>query len=302
MNFLFKKQIQPNVSTSKNKNTINRLITFSTCWYILKSKFPINTYIEWIKNFLSIVNEFNVVIYTDSKSFNTIKPLIDFTNKKIKIIIKPIEEFYLYKYKDFWIHNHELSDIDLHKHIDWRLNMLWNEKIFFVNETMQNRYFDSLYYGWCDIGYFRDRPNDIHSHYLHSWPNSVKLVNDPFKNNIHYGCIQNDPIIYNKLTNDIKTHYSNKLSNNQNMSTCPTTHYNDNCFSGGFFISRKELLRIYANLYDEKLHYYFVNNYFIKDDQSIILDIITMNPSMFHIHRENERYLDNWFMFQRLLM
>jgi hypothetical protein len=86
------------------------------------------------------------------------------------------------------------------------------------------------------------------------------------------------------------------------MSTCPTTHYNDNCFSGGFFISRKELLRIYANLYDEKLHYYFVNNYFIKDDQSIILDIITMNPSMFHIHRENERYLDNWFMFQRLLM
>ena len=32
------------------------LITFSTCWYIVKSKFPITTYLEWIKNLFSIVN------------------------------------------------------------------------------------------------------------------------------------------------------------------------------------------------------------------------------------------------------
>jgi hypothetical protein len=45
------------------------LITFSTCWYIVKSKFPISTYLEWIKNLFSIVNNFNLVIYTDTDGY-----------------------------------------------------------------------------------------------------------------------------------------------------------------------------------------------------------------------------------------
>ena len=45
-------------------------ITFSSCFYIIKSKFDPSKYIEWMKNFLSIVNEFNLVIYTDEKNIN----------------------------------------------------------------------------------------------------------------------------------------------------------------------------------------------------------------------------------------
>jgi NADP-dependent 3-hydroxy acid dehydrogenase YdfG len=58
----------------------------------------------------------------------------------------------------------------------------------------------------------------------------------------------------------------------------------------------------YKNLYDEKLKYYFDNNYFIKDDQMVIMDIIFTNQNLFYIHKELNSQFNNWFMFQRLLL
>lgn len=278
----------------------NNLITFSTCWYILKSKFDNITYLQWIKNIVSIVNNFNLVIYTDTYSFKQLTSVINLSNKKIKIIIKPLENFYTYKYKNFWIKNHEKSNLDLHVNIDWELNMLWNEKVFFVKETIKNKYFDTFFYGWCDIGYFRNRENDLHIKHLLNWPHNKKLLVSPFNNinnrRIHYGCVENNMIKYNELLNDIKNHYTNKLI------THPTSKLEEKCFAGGFFILKGHLIDSYSRLYEEKLMYYFMNNFTIKDDQTIIMDIIFSNSSMFCIHFEDNKYFDNWFMFQRLLL
>ena len=293
MNFIFNKK--------KSNNTLihstTSLITLSTCWYILKSKFNIDTYLEWIRNFLSMVNNFNLVIYTDNKSITYLLPFMNNRDARIKIIIKPISKFYTYKYKNNWIINHANSDIDLHKKIDWKLNMLWNEKVFLVQETIQNRYFNTMYYGWCDIGYFRNRQNDLHTNYLQSWPNSRKLLSSPFNSSfIHYGCLQRNPIIYNNLKGDIQQHYNNGLTSQ------PTNKLLETCFSGGFFILKPELIDVYATIYNEKLLYYFTNRFIIKDDQTIIMDIIFTNPGLFYIHNERDRRFDNWFMFQRLLV
>jgi len=293
MNVIFsnKKQI-----IGKNEST-KPLVTLSSCWYVLKSKFDIKTYLQWIKNILSIVNNFNLVIYTDANSFKQILNLIDLSNKKIKIIIKPFEDFYTYKYKDFWIKNHEKSNLNIHTHTDWKLNMLWNEKVFFVNETIKNKYFVTLYYGWCDIGYFRNRKNDLHTKHLLKWPDNKKLLNNPFNDNfIHYGCVQNNIFTYAKLLNDIKNHYINKLTSQ------PSIKFDEICFAGGFFILRSELIDTYRKLYDEKLLYYFSNNFIVKDDQMIIMDIIFTNPNLFYVHTEYNEKWDNWFMFQRILL
>jgi hypothetical protein len=296
----FKIQNSNSNNTLHTHNTSNtNLITFSTCWYQVKSKFPEKKYIEWIKNLLSIVNNFNLVIYTDITSLIGIIKIIDLKNDKIKIIIKPMESFYTYKYKDLWIKNHEQSTMLLHKHISWKLNMLWNEKIFFVQETLQKRYFNTPYYGWCDIGYFRNEIDNIHTHYLKNWPNNAKLYKYPFKSNenyIHYGCVQNDNVKYACLLNDIKDHYKS------NLKTPPTNKYSEICFAGGFFIISPNLINYYAKLYDEKLAYYFSNNYFIKDDQTIIQDIVFTNSNLFYIHAEDDKRYNNWFMFQRLLL
>ncbi len=292
MNFLF------NTPSIRKKDESGRnLITLSTCWYILKSKFDSKTYSSWIKNILSIVNNFNLVIYTDKESFKQLINILDIKNKKIKIIIKPFEDFYTYRYKDFWIKNHERSNLNLHANTDWKLNMLWNEKVFFVNETILQKYFDTLYYGWCDIGYFRNRKEDLHTIYLSKWPNNKKLLNSPFnESSIHYGCVQNNTITYVKLSNDIKKHYTNKLTSQ------PSINFEESCFAGGFFILKPQLINKYTQIYDEKLMYYFVNNFIIKDDQTIIMDIIFSNEEMFYIHTEDNVRFDNWFMFQRLLL
>ena len=67
-------------------------ITFSSCFYIIKSKFDPSIYIQWMNNLISIVNKFNLVIYTDE---NSVKYINTNDNSKIKIVIKPLEKFYI---------------------------------------------------------------------------------------------------------------------------------------------------------------------------------------------------------------
>ena len=289
---------------SKNPTLINSpiLVTFSTCWYIVKSKFSVTTYLEWINNLFSIINNFNLVLYTDINGFNSLKPILITENyiknqDKIKIIIKPMEEFYGYKYKENWIKNHNKSELSLHKKIDWELNMLWCEKIHFVNDTIKKNYFTTRYYGWCDIGYFRElNYNKLNA--FKKWPSHLTLLFN-FPNKIHYGCVQKDQMKYKMLQNDIIRHYNDNDNNNINNKTspCHSKNLEEVCFAGGFFILTKQLAEIYSRMFDAKLVYYFKNNYIIKDDQQIIMDCIFTNPQIFQIH-----FSENWFMFQELLL
>ena len=280
------------------------LITFSTCWYIVKSKFPITTYLEWIKNLFSIVNNFNLVIYTDTDGYNSLKQLLltnNFLKKKdqIKVIIKPMNTFYGYRYKDEWIKNHNNSQLSLHKKVDWELNMLWCEKIHFVNETLRNKYFDTMYHGWCDIGYFRELSYKK-MELLIGWPSPLTLLTK-LSNKIHYGCVQTDAMKYIMLQNDVVTHYSNNNNNNNTIkkSSPPISSENieEICFSGGFFVLTQPLAEIYSRIFNSKLQYYFKNGFTVKDDQQIIMDCIFSNPQLFQIH-----FSENWFMFQELLL
>jgi hypothetical protein len=124
-------------------------------------------------NMLSNVNNYSLVIYSDEPSSPYLQKYLH--NPRIKLIIKPHENLYNYKYKDYWIKNHEKNTL-LNAHIEWQVNMLWSEKIHFVYETMYNKYFDTEYYGWCDIGYFRNRWNDLNSTQLKQWPSAENIT------------------------------------------------------------------------------------------------------------------------------
>ena len=266
-------------------------ITFSSCFYIIKSKFDPNTYIYWMNNFLSIVNNFNLVIYTDENSKSFI-PETARNNSKVKIIIKPIEDFYNYKYKDYWIKNHNNNEL-LNNISCWELNMLWCEKIWFVKETIERKYFDTDFYGWCDIGYFRNRQEDLNTKFLSHWPCNEKM-HKLNKNKIHYACIINDSSYIN---------YLYKIVNNKNdigLPVEPIPPY-QNSIAGGFFILYKDKINWWANTFENKLELYFKNNYLVKDDQIIILDCILSNLTNFSLTKEQNPLYDNWFMFQRVL-
>jgi len=264
-------------------------ITFSSCFYIIRSKFEPEKYIEWMNNFISIVNNFNLVIYTDLNSSKYIKTN---NNKNITIIIKPLEDFYNYKYKDFWIENHN-KNLLLNNKSCWELNMLWAEKISFVKETIEKKYFDTEFYGWCDIGYFRNRINDTNTHLLMNWPNPSK-INDIDKNKIVYACINNSDLYMNNLISIIK---------NKNQIDLPTTPIPpfQNSIAGGFFILYKDMINWWFKTFDTKLCKYFTNNYLVKDDQIILADCVFSNLNKFLLFRESQYPYDNWFMFQRIL-
>lgn len=272
------------------QNPSKNNITFSTCFYSLKNKFNNDTYIRWIHNMLSNVNYYNLVIYTDNKN----KSLFDnyISNKNIILIIKPIEEFKLYKYKDNWISNHKINH-ELKEKVSWELNMLWNEKIHFVHETMINKYFDTPFYGWCDIGYFRNRINDMNSNELKNWchPNVIDKLN---KDKIYYALINNNKQYMNSLVKQIR---------NKNLVGLPVEPIKPNQLSvaGGFFISHKTKLESWMTYFYSKLELYFKHNYLIKDDQIIIADCIFSRENDFIMIQEQNMKYDNWFLFQRYL-
>jgi hypothetical protein len=171
--------------------------------------------------------------------------------------------------------------------------MLWSEKVWFVQETVENKYFDTEYYGWCDIGYFRNRSNDLSTTYLSNWPNQVKILKMD-KNKIHYACIINSIGIMMSIE---------KLIKNKNANGLPKIliHPEQQSIAGGFFLLHKSKINWWANVYTSKLELYLKNNYLVKDDQTIIIDCIFSAKEHFMLYREKHLVFDNWFMFQRLL-
>lgn len=264
-------------------------ITFSSCFYIIKSKFDPETYVYWMNNFISIVNNFYLVIYTDENSSKYINTK---DNPNIKIIIKPFSEFYNYKYKDFWISNHE-QNIYLNTKTGWEVNMLWNEKVHFVKETCVNNYFNTDMYGWCDIGYFRNRSDDLHTIYLQNWCSKHK-IQELDQTKIHYPRVSNDTYFLQQLSNNI---------NSKNQVGLPIQLIPPEIRSvgGGFFIIHKNKINWWCNTLDNKLQIYFNNKRLVKDDQIILTDCIFTSPLEFFLHVENNSSYDNWFMFQRIL-
>lgn len=272
-------------------------VIISSCWYLFKAKFDSSVFKKWIDNMLSNVHNYYLVVYTDELSKSFITPYD--SNPRIKIIIKPFEQFYNYKYREQWINNH-MVNYSLNNKVDWRVNMLWSEKIHFVEQTINELYFindtnadENTFHGWCDIGYFRGRNNDMNVEELTMWPNNEK-INILDTNKIHYGCVNKN----NDYINHIFRMVNNKNKNGLPMEELPPDL---NIIAGGFFILHHTQIVWWKHLYDSTLKTYFENGYLVKDDQTIITDCIFSNMANFVLHKEYSDKYDNWFLFQRLL-
>uniref|UniRef100_A0A6C0JDW9 Uncharacterized protein n=1 Tax=viral metagenome TaxID=1070528 RepID=A0A6C0JDW9_9ZZZZ len=266
-------------------------ITFSTCWYVFKAKFDPSVYQQWFDNMLSNVNNYNLVVYCDSDSYKHLEKYNG--NKRIVFVFKPYTKFYNYKYLVKWMHNHEKNDL-LKDRTDWKLNMLWSEKVHFVHETMTKKFFDTEYYGWCDIGYFRGRSNDMTKESLVNWPNPKKIYGlDPDK--IYYACINNNKDYVKMLA------YIINEKNSDGLPSMPIPPHQLS-IAGGFFIAHKDKVEWWRDTYDRKLALYFEKDYLVKDDQIIVADCVFSDLENFVLCKEDDPPYDNWFMFQRLLL
>lgn len=269
-------------------------VTFVTSWYNLNSKLDKNIYKDWMKNLLLNVNNFNLVIYTNKESYNLFDEFIE-NNSKIKVIFKEWEDFYCYKWVDKWIENHKKNDSLNDKSMyntEWKLNMLWNEKISFVNETKEKNIFESDWYGWCDIGYFRGG-NNLKPDEIKNWPNNDKIVSLD-KDKIYYG------LPGNRI--EMKNVYERVININENNMPKIPIPKDQVTVAGGFFISHKKNIDWWFNIFYNKLENYFLHKYLVKDDQMIIIDCIFNNLNNFIFVEEKDIKKDRWFVFQSFLL
>ena len=248
------------------------LITFATCWYSLSCKFPVDTYLKWISHLLNNVNHFYLVLYTDAAGeallrnyFAHAQAVLD--NPNLKIIQKPCEEWYNYKHKAQWEKNHAKNTL-LNTRTEWKVNMLWAEKVHFVNDARQKQYFPPTeFYGWCDAGYFRSGPPP---------PNfaSSALLQSLNKNKIYYATV--NPLFFQQL----QPYVLNK--NEYGLPAIPIPQ-DQVSIAGGFFIAHHSKIESWATIFANKLALYFQHDYLVKDDQIIIVDCVLSEPKRFEI-------------------
>jgi len=271
------------------------MLTLVSCWYILKAKFDINEYKKWISNLLLNVKNFKLVIFTDSKSKYVLEPFIN-NNCNIKIIILEIEDFFCYKFKDSWIKNHERNHL-LNNKIDWKVNMLWSEKIYFVKRAINNNYFNSNlneeWFGWCDIGYFRDGDNNMDIDKIKLWPASDKMKS-----------LDKSKIYYTQACSDEELNKMSKIILTKNDQDLPLNPMPDNqtTIAGGFFLIMPNNIDWWCKTYYKRLYLYFVYNYLVKDDQIIIIDRIINNYEKFMLIKQENLNYDKWFAFNSYLI
>ena len=273
-------------------------ITFVTAWYQFKSKFDATIYQNWMSNLLHNVDKFNLVIFTDEFS----KPIIDSVlpkkknkknkKRKIRVIVKEHTEFHTYSLKQEWLQNHE-KNILLNQKTEWKVHMLWSEKIAFVKETMDRAYFDTEFYGWCDIGYFRCEYDNIPYDQIKSWPNPEKL-----------SALQKDKIYYCQVCPNerLEMMYRQIMQKTEFGLPIEPIIPSQVSVAGGFFISHKSKLGWWFDTFYSRLKQYFKYEYLVKDDQMIIIDCILNDFSQFQMIQQQNPQHDRWFGFQTFLL
>ena len=58
--------------------------------------------------------------------------------------------------ENFWIQQHNI-DPERKIHKDYYVYVIWNEKLEFLQKAVTRNYFQSSYFAWIDIGYFRTK-------------------------------------------------------------------------------------------------------------------------------------------------
>lgn len=294
-------------------------LTLSTCFYIINTaKFPAKQYFKWMYNLFSLVNNnFYLIVYTDEQT----RPHIDRVISKItasmtstayvdniKVILRPFAEFHNYKYVDQWQANHE-KNTEINTLTSWELNMIWAEKTSFVSHSIIHPVFPpTQYYGWCDIGYFRESTNSIQPNWgsidrLHELFNvntnsssSSGLSASGLTASIAYALINNNVAQQRDLMHRIQN------KNAYGLPVIPIAA-NQQSIAGGFFVAKSADAALnWHTIFDAKLALYFKHNYLVKDDQIIIADCVYSNDTTdLFILCNNHELINLWFMFTYIL-
>ena len=258
-------------------------ITLVTAYFRLNRNKYNTDYFDWMSNLLLNLNK-NLIIFTDEFTEPTIKKLRENHKDKTLIIQMNLEEFHSVKYLDYFIKDYIR---DKYKNLrNPNLYMIWNEKLKFLEKSIDINPFKTSYFAWIDIGYVRN-PVYINRYLNKGFPNVSKLTEDKvYMLNIDY-----------KFTeDDFKDPYNKKYQ------------MIDNKIGGGFIIgTSKNLRKMIDEFYNVIIPEYMNRNYFLGEDQTLYTTLYLKRPDLIKLIRgDNDEttipYCEfKWFYFLSFL-
>lgn len=124
--------------------------TVVTAFYHIESKFPVETYLGWIRYFMQA--DLTVVIYGDDSTVRMLQSIYPETPQR-QYRVKRIADFVTSAWS--WEADYAMDgekavghSIDLYK--------VWNEKPFFVRDVVQSNPYRTDTFAWVDIGCVRE--------------------------------------------------------------------------------------------------------------------------------------------------
>jgi glycosyltransferase involved in cell wall biosynthesis len=259
-----------------------RPVTIVTAYYKVPSKFNNDIYIEWIRNFLSVIPCY-LYIFTDEESFPILqelrKPFLDRTN----IVIKPFNTLVMSKLMNVWDEHIKMDHETYHTK---ELYILWNEKTAFVNHVATNdNIFNSDYLFWCDIGAFR-----IPEHL-------PKLINFP-----------NPATVYNLSSNKIYILELIEPSENELIigpNNIPLFDFKyGKRVGGGIFGGHKTAWNKWTPAFYTMLNKFIENGRFAGKDQNIMVSVYALYRNLVELVKPKPYFNttdENWFYMQHFL-
>ena len=252
--------------------------TVVTAIYPIKSKFSILKYLEWGNTFLKL--ESPIVLFTEENLVEDIKRLRG--NKPIQIIVIPFDELDTWKlYKDKWVEHHTF-DPERNIHTP-ELYAIWAQKAFFVEKAIQQNFFNTEHFFWCDFGAFRN-PN-ISQSILASFPTIDKFPKNILLLQSIGDLLEEDILCKEDGIPGIKEWHSGK---------------NDRLV-GGLWGGDIIACLNWKAAYQKMLEIYFKIGRFAGKDQNVMLSSYLQNPELAIVVKPTKLDIDCWFHFHYLL-
>lgn len=245
--------------------------TIVTAFYIMKSKFSLDKYKEWISNFLGLHT--NCICFTNEETRSWFLECFDVS--KIHFILFDMNDFITSKYD--WEEQYQMDDEKFHTR---ELYMVWNEKINFLKKATEINPFHTEWFLWCDMGSMR----------------SHIYKNQNFKTSHIFQILDNKKSYFFRICNG-KHH--NPYFLNHLEQYFPTPKQELNIIQGGFILSNINSIQSLHDEFYTLLDQLYEKGLFIGKDQCVYNSLITFSKITRVIellnHRHSSLFWDYWF-------
>jgi len=144
----------PELTRVVRGNRVQSKATLVTGWFTMKSKFPSVQYIEWMSNLLQLTDA--MVIFTEADSADMMLSKRAGLEASTFIVPTRLDQGYVaQRYgEEFWDAQFQ-CDPENYVHKSTSLYWVWLEKSNFLKQAIELNPFESEFFAWVDVGYFR---------------------------------------------------------------------------------------------------------------------------------------------------